>query len=338
VGPCLVIAPWNFPLAIPARGLAPALAAGCPAVLRASDRAPLAALALGRVLVEAGLPAGVANLVVSSRPEATDALLTDRRLRKLTVTGSSDLGRRLAARAAGGIARVGAELGGQAPFLVCADAGLEEVLAAAVLAKCRNAGQACTAANRFLVHRSLAGEFTRRLAERLGALRIGRGTEAGAQLGPIISPAQRERLAGLVADAVARGARVVLPGGPLPGPGWFFAPVVLAEVPEGARMHREEIFGPVAVVEAFADEEEALARANASEHGLAGYVFSADLARALDLAGRLECGMVGVNRVKLACVAAPFGGLKASGAGRAGGPEGLAEYQTTSYLAVAGVV
>jgi succinate-semialdehyde dehydrogenase/glutarate-semialdehyde dehydrogenase len=337
LGPCLIITPWNFPLAIPARGLAPALAAGCPVVLRASDRAPLAALALARVLSEAGVPAGVLNVVVSSRPGATDGLLSDRRLRKLTMTGSSAMGRQLAARAAAGVARVGAELGGQAPFLVCADADLEDALAAGVLVKCRNAGQACTAANRFFVHESLAGEFAGRLAERLGALRLGRGTEEGVQMGPLINEAQRERLDALVSDAVAWGARVVLAGGPLPGPGCFFAPVVLSEVPAGARILDEEIFGPVAVVEVFADQEQALARANAAEHGLAGYVFGADLARALDLAGRLECGMVGVNRVELGCAAAPFGGVKASGAGRAGGPEGLAEYQSTSYLAVAGV-
>jgi succinate-semialdehyde dehydrogenase / glutarate-semialdehyde dehydrogenase len=337
VGPCLVITPWNFPLAIPARAVAPALAAGCTVVLRASDRAPLGGLVLARLLIEAGLPSGVLNLIVSSRPDLTDGLLGDPRLRKLTFTGSTTLGRQLGAQAGRALLRMGAELGGQAPFLVFPDADLDQAVAAAIMSKSRNAGQACTAANRFLVHEAVAPEFTRRLVEGLGRLQLGRGDAPGVEMGPVISDAQRERLAELVEDAVSRGAKLALRGGPLPGPGHFFAPVVLTNVPEGARILDQEIFGPVAVVETFRDEAEAVRRANSSEHGLAAYLWTRDLGRGMRLAGSLDCGMVGINRAKLGCAAAPFGGLKASGHGRAGGPEGIDEYLVTSYTAVAGL-
>jgi succinate-semialdehyde dehydrogenase/glutarate-semialdehyde dehydrogenase len=335
IGPCLIVTPWNFPLTIPARGVAPALAAGCTVVLRASDRAPLAALALARLLAEAGLPPGALNVVTSSRPDATDGLLADPRLRKLTFTGSAPVGRHLARLAADGVARVGVELGGRAPFIVFDDANLDSAVSEGARAKCRNAGQACTAANQFLVHRDVLNAFTVRLAARLAALRIGPGTAAGSDLGPVITAAQQDRLGALVDDAVRRGARVVLPGGAMPGRGHFFAPVVLRDVPEGAAVLDEEIFGPVAVVRGFAEEDEALRMANAGDLGLAAYVWTGDLARALRVAGGLECGMVGVNATKLSAAAAPFGGRKGSGHARAGGPEGLAEYLATSYLAVA---
>jgi succinate-semialdehyde dehydrogenase/glutarate-semialdehyde dehydrogenase len=337
VGPCLVITPWNFPLAIPARAIAPALAAGCPVVLRVSDRAPLAGLALARLLCEAGLPSGVLGVLVGSAGDATDGLLDDPRLRKVTFTGSTSLGRRLAEKAGAALVRMGSELGGQAPFLVLDDADLDAAVAAGVASKSRNAGQACTAVNRFLVHEDVASDFVRMLAEGLAGLPLGGGALSETAMGPVISEAQSHRLQALVDDAVERGARVVLAGGALPGRGHFFAPVVLTDVPAGSRVLGEEIFGPIAVVETFSDDNEVVRRSNALEHGLAAYVWTRDLARGMRVAGDLDCGMVGVNRARLACAAAPFGGMKASGQGRAGGPEGLDEYLVTAYTAVEGL-
>jgi succinate-semialdehyde dehydrogenase/glutarate-semialdehyde dehydrogenase len=335
VGPALVVTPWNFPLLIPVRGLAPALAAGCTAVLRPSRLTPLSALALARVLLEAGLPPGVLGVVVASADGATDPLLADPRLRKLTFTGSTAVGRGLLARAAEQFVRVTAELGGQAPFVVFADADLDAAVEGALQAKMRNGGAACTAANRFLVQRDVAEEFTARLSDRVGGVRLGRGTEPGVDLGPMIGGAQRDRLAALVDDAVARGARVALDGGPVAGPGHFLRPVVLADVPDAARASREEVFGPVAAIRTFGTEAEALRVANASSHGLAGYVYTRDLDRGLRVADALEVGMVGLNQGRVSSVAAPFGGLRHSGLGRSGGDEGLAEYLETSYLAIA---
>jgi succinate-semialdehyde dehydrogenase/glutarate-semialdehyde dehydrogenase len=329
VGACLVITPWNFPLAVPARGVAAALAAGCTVVLRPSSLTPLSALALARVLGDAGLPTGVLNVIVSSQDDATDGLLTDPRLRKLTFTGSEAVGRHLLERAASGVLRTSVELGGCAPFIVFADADLDAAVEGAVQAKMRNGGAACTAANRFYVERSIAAEFTERLAARLRAFRLGRGTRRGATLGPMIGERQRRRLADLVADAVRRGARVVLDGGPLPGPGFFFRPVVLADVPEEARLMQEEAFGPVAPVRAFDSEDEVLRDANDRAQGLAAYLYTRDLERAMRVAGRLEAGMVAVNRSRVSSAAAPFGGVKHSGHGCSGGPEGIAEYLVT---------
>ena len=334
VGPCLVVAPWNFPLAVPARGIAPALAAGCTVVLRPSALTPLSGLALARVLMEAGLPEGVLSVVASSRDDATDALLSDRRLRKLTFTGSAPVGRRLAALAADGGVRTAMELGGCAPFVVLDDADLDLAVEAAVQAKARNGGAACTAANRFYVARPIAREFTRRLAARMAGLRMGRGTAAGTGLGPMIAERHVERLEGLVEDAVARGARTALPGGRVAGPGHFFAPVVLADVPRDARVMREEIFGPIAPVRAFDREEEAVEMANDSAHGLAAYVCGRDLGRALRVAGAIDAGMTAVNAGRVSDAALPFGGVHASGTGRAGGREGIDEYLDTRYVLV----
>jgi succinate-semialdehyde dehydrogenase/glutarate-semialdehyde dehydrogenase len=334
VGPTLVVTPWNFPLAVPARGVGPALAAGCTVILRPGRLAPLSALALARILTEAGLPDGVLNVVVSSTDDATDALLADPRLRKLTFTGSCEVGRHLLVRSASHLLRTSLELGGCAPFVVFADADLDAAVDGAVAAKMRNGAQACTAANRFYVQRPVADEFTRALAERMSALRIGRGTDPDTDLGPMIGPAQRRRVAEMVDDAVARGARTVLRGGPLQGPGWFFAPVVLADVPDEARVMREEIFGPVAPVRAFEAEDEAVSLANGPMLGLAAYLYTRDLDRALRVGGRLRAGMVAVNRGRVSNVAAPFGGVGHSGSGRSGGPEGIDEYLDTKYLAV----
>ncbi len=332
VGPCLIISPWNFPLAVPARGVGPALAAGCAVVLRPSSLTPLSALALGRIMVEAGLPPGALNIVVSSEDGATDPLLADGRVRKLTFTGSEAVGRHLIERAAEQVVRVSAELGGCAPFLVFADADMDEAVEGALAAKMRNGGAACTAANRFYVERPAYAEFTRRLAARVAGVRLGRGTRAGVGLGPMISARQVARLAELVDDAVTRGARVVLSGGPVPGAGHFFAPVVLADVPPDARVMREEIFGPIVAIAPFEGDDEAVARANAHESGLAAYVFTSDLERAMRVAGAIRAGMVGVNRGRVSCVAAPFGGVGHSGFGHSGGPEGIEEYLVTRYL------
>jgi succinate-semialdehyde dehydrogenase/glutarate-semialdehyde dehydrogenase len=332
VGPCLVVSPWNFPLAVPARGVGAALAAGCAVVLRPSSLTPLSALALGRIMVEAGLPAGALNIVVSSEDGATDPLLADGRLAKLTFTGSEAVGRHLIERSAEQVVRVSAELGGCAPLLVFADADMDEAVEGALAAKMRNGGAACTAANRFYVERPVYAEFTRRLAARVAGVRLGRGTRAGVGLGPMISAGQVARLAALVDDAVARGARVVLPGGPVPGAGHFFAPVVLADVPADARVMRGEIFGPIVAIAPFDGDDEALARANDHESGLAAYVFTSDLERAMRVGGSIKAGMIGVNRGRVSCVAAPFGGVGHSGFGHSGGPEGIDEYLTTRYL------
>ncbi|MGD9572857.1 MAG: NAD-dependent succinate-semialdehyde dehydrogenase [Thermoleophilia bacterium] len=334
VGPCLVITPWNFPLAVPARSLAAALAAGCTVVHRPSSLTPLSSLALARILVEAGLPAGVLNVVVSSVDDVTDALISDGRVRKLSFTGSEAVGRHLIGRSAEQIVRVSAELGGCAPFILFADADLEDALDGAVSAKMRNGGAACTAANRFYVQRCVADEFARRLAARIARVRLGRGTRPGVGLGPMIGARQVERLADLVADATERGARTVLAGGPVPGDGHFFAPVVLCDVPDDARVMREEIFGPVVAIRAFDDEDEALALANACDAGLAADVYTRDLDRAMRLTAAIDAGMVAVNRGRVSCVAAPFGGVKHSGFGQSGGAEGIDEYLVTRYATV----
>jgi succinate-semialdehyde dehydrogenase/glutarate-semialdehyde dehydrogenase len=332
VGPCLIITPWNFPLAVPARGVGPALAAGCTVVLRPSSLTPLSALALGRILVEAGLPAGVLNIVVSSEDGATDPLLADGRVRKLTFTGSEVVGRHLIERSATQVLRVSAELGGCAPFLVFADANLDAAVEGAVAAKMRNGGAACTAANRFYVQQSVYAEFVHRLAERIGQVRIGPGTRAGVGCGPIISERQVARLAALVEDGIERGARVVVAGGPVPGDGHFFAPVVLADVPHDARVMKEEIFGPIVAIAPFGGEDEALALANDCDAGLAAYLFTTDLERAMRLGGSIQAGMIGINRGRVSCVAAPFGGVGHSGFGHSGGAEGIEEYLVTRYL------
>jgi succinate-semialdehyde dehydrogenase/glutarate-semialdehyde dehydrogenase len=335
VGPCLLITPWNFPMAMAARKIAPALAAGCTVVLKPAHQTPLSALALSAVLEEVGLPAGVLNVVTTTAPgEVVEPLLRRPEIRKLSFTGSTATGRRLMAAAAENLLRISLELGGNAPFLVFDDADLDEAVEGAMVAKLRNGGQACTAANRFLVAEPVAEEFTARLADRMGRVTIGPGTEPGVALGPLIEERARAKVTALVADAVDAGAKALVGGRPADGPGWFFPPTVLTAVPAGAAVLHDEIFGPVAPITSFRSEDEAVAAANATSYGLVSYLYTNDLRRALRVAERLETGMVGLNQGLVSNAAAPFGGVKHSGFGREGGPDGIAEYLETQYLAV----
>ncbi len=335
VGPCLMITPWNFPLAMGTRKIGPAVAAGCTMVVKPAGLTPLTMMALADILTEAGLPPGVLNLVGTSDTGAVmEPLIRDPRLRKLTFTGSTPVGRKLVEQSAEGLLRVSMELGGNAPFVVFDDADLDAAVKGAMLAKMRNIGEACTAANRFIVHESVADEFSRRLAERMGALVVGRGTEDGVDVGPLVEAKQRDKVADIVDDAVERGAEVAVGGSPGEGAGYFYAPTVLTDVPVEARMFREEIFGPVAPVFTFADDEDGVAMANDTEFGLVSYVFTADLSRALTVCEQLETGMVGLNQGVVSNPAAPFGGVKASGFGREGGAEGIEEYLETKYVGI----
>jgi succinate-semialdehyde dehydrogenase/glutarate-semialdehyde dehydrogenase len=338
VGPCVFVTPWNFPTAMGTRKIAPAIAAGCTMVVKPAKQTPLSMLALAKILEQAGLPGGVLNVITAkSAGSVIEPLLKDPRTRKLSFTGSTEVGRSLIEQSAEQVLRVSMELGGNAPFLVFEDADLDAAVEGALLAKMRNVGEACTAANRFHVHESLAGEFARRMAERMGALKVGRGTEQGVDVGPLIDESQREKVTELVGDAVDRGARVLTGGGQLSGPaypGYFFEPTVLAEVSDDARLLSEEIFGPVAPVAAFSSDEQALTAANRTEYGLVAYVYTRDLDRAFRVCEGLESGMVGLNQGVVSNPAAPFGGVKQSGFGREGGFEGIGEYLETKYVAL----
>jgi succinate-semialdehyde dehydrogenase/glutarate-semialdehyde dehydrogenase len=292
-------------------------------------------LAFAAIMTEAGLPPGVLNILTTSQAgKVTDPLFDDPRLRKVSFTGSTEIGRRIAARAMDRVLRVSMELGGNAPFLVFEDADLDAAVEGAMLAKLRNVGEACTAANRFHVAAPLADEFASRLAERMKALRLGRGTEPDTDLGPLIDQTQREKVHELVADAVGRGAKTLTGGGPLDGPGYFYRPTVLTDVPSDSRLLSEEVFGPVAPIVSFDSEDEAVEAANKTEYGLVAYLFTRDLARALRVSERLETGMVGLNQGLVSNAAAPFGGIKQSGFGREGGYEGINEYLSTKYVAL----
>jgi succinate-semialdehyde dehydrogenase/glutarate-semialdehyde dehydrogenase len=335
VGPCVFITPWNFPLAMGTRKLGPAIAAGCTMVVKPAKLTPLSMLMLAKILEEAGLPAGVLNVVTARSSGAVmQPVITDPRTRKLSFTGSTEVGRTLMAQAAEQILRVSMELGGNAPFVVFEDADLDDALNGAMVAKMRNIGEACTAANRFHVAQPVAAEFADRLAQRMGALKIGRGTEDGVEVGPLIDEDQLAKVAELVEDAVSKGARVLCGGERLDGPGHFYKPTVLADVPDDARLLKEEIFGPVAPIRAFASEEEAVAAANDTEFGLVAYLYTADLKRALRVSERIETGMVGLNQGLVSNAGAPFGGVKHSGIGREGGPEGIEEYLEIKYVAM----
>ncbi|MFG6279853.1 NAD-dependent succinate-semialdehyde dehydrogenase [Microbacterium sp. 5K110] len=336
VGPCLFITPWNFPLAMATRKIAPAIAAGCTMVLKPAALTPLTALLLTEVLREAGLPDGVLNVIPTTHAGAvTGPLVRDPRLRKLSFTGSTGVGQRLIADSAAQVLRVSMELGGNAPFLVFEDADLDAAVDGAVLAKMRNGGEACVAANRFLVHESVAAEFAERFSARIGAFVPARGTDPSSTVGPLVDAATRDKVASLVDGAVAQGARVAVGGAAIPGPGYFYQPTVLVDVPADADILREEIFGPVAPILTFGDEEEAIRLANDTEFGLVCFAYTRDLDRGLRLAERLETGMLGLNAGVVSNPAAPFGGVKQSGLGREGGAEGIHEYLETVYVGIA---
>jgi succinate-semialdehyde dehydrogenase / glutarate-semialdehyde dehydrogenase len=335
VGPCVLITPWNFPMAMGTRKIGPAVAAGCTMVIKPAALTPLSMLALGGILAEAGLPAGVCNIVTTRRSgPVMEPLIKDGRTRKLSFTGSTEVGRRLLAQAADNVLRVSMELGGNAPFLIFDDADLDAAVEGAMIAKMRNIGEACTAANRFHVAEPVAGAFADKLAERMGAMRVGRGTEDGVQVGPLINKDAVDKVSELVGDALDKGARAVVGARPGDGRGYFYQPTVLADVPADARVLKEEIFGPVAPVAAFDAEEAAVAAANDTEFGLVAYVYTRDLQRAFRVVEGLETGMVGLNQGLVSNPAAPFGGVKQSGIGREGGHEGIAEYLETKYVAM----
>ena len=336
VGPCLFITPWNFPLAMGTRKIGPAIAAGCTMVVKPAKQTPLSMLALGKIFEEAGLPPGVLNIVTTSRSGAvTDPLFDDPRLRKLSFTGSTEIGRMLAKRAMDQLLRVSMELGGNAALVVFEDADLELAIDQTMLAKLRNMGEACTSANRLYVQAGVVDEFSRRLAARMEQLRLGRGTDPDTDIGPLIDATQRDKVHELVTDAVHRGATVLTGGGPLEGPGYFYRPTVLTHVADHSRVLAEEIFGPVAPIVSFETEDEAVAKANDSEYGLMGYVFTSNLDRALRVAEALDTGMVGLNQGVPSNPAAPFGGVKQSGFGREGGAEGIDEFLSLKYVGIA---
>jgi succinate-semialdehyde dehydrogenase/glutarate-semialdehyde dehydrogenase len=335
VGPALLITPWNFPLAMATRKIGPAIAAGCTSILKPANLTPLTSLLFTKVLEEVGLPAGVLNVIqTSSAGSVTGPIIKDSRLRKLSFTGSTPVGQRLIADAAHQVLKVSMELGGNAPFIVFEDADLDKAIEGAMLAKLRNMGEACTAANRFLVHESVADEFAKRLTEKMSKLKVARGLEDGANIGPLIEEKARQGVHALVEDAKQKGAKVLL-GGEIPsGEGYFYPPTVLVNVPETCDVLSNEIFGPVAPICTFKTEDEAIKMANNTEYGLVAYAFTKDLNRGLRLAERLEVGMFGLNTGLVSNPAGPFGGVKQSGLGREGSQEGIEEYLETVYVGI----
>ena len=336
VGPVLMITPWNFPLAMGTRKIGPAIAAGCTMVVKPAQQTPLTMLALADLLKEVGVPDGVVNVVSThSTAEVMEPIIGDDRLRKLTFTGSTPVGKMLVKQSADQLLRVSMELGGNAPFLVFADADLDKAVEGAMLAKMRNMGEACTAANRFLVHESVTDDFAAKFAERMAAEVVGRGTEEGVTVGPLIDAKQRDKVAELVVDATSRGASVVTGGSTTGDKGYFFEPTVLTDVAPDADLFREEIFGPVAPITTFSEDEKAVQMANDTEYGLVAYAFTTDLGRMIRVSEGLEFGMVDINQGIVSNPAAPFGGVKQSGFGREGGPEGIEEYLSVKYVGIA---
>jgi succinate-semialdehyde dehydrogenase/glutarate-semialdehyde dehydrogenase len=336
VGPTLMITPWNFPLAMGTRKIGPAIAAGCTMVVKPASQTPLTMLALAELLRECGLPDGVLNVITTTRTgDVIEPVIRDPRLRKLTFTGSTAVGRSLVEQSAEQLLRVSMELGGNAPFIVFEDADLDRAVEGAMLAKMRNIGEACTAANRFYVHESVVEEFSAKLATRMGGLTLGKGTKKGVDVGPLIDGKARDGVAELVEHARSQGATIVTGGNAVPGRGYFYEPTVITGVRKDARMMREEIFGPVAPIASFRTEKEAIDLANGTEYGLASYVFTNDLGRVIRVSEALEYGMIGINQGIISNPAAPFGGVKASGFGREGGFEGIEEYLETTYVGIA---
>jgi succinate-semialdehyde dehydrogenase/glutarate-semialdehyde dehydrogenase len=335
VGPCLMVTPWNFPLAMGTRKIGPAIAAGCTMVVKPAGQTPLSMLALAQILQQSGLPAGVLNVfTASSSSTTTGPLIADSRLRKMSFTGSTEVGRTLMGQASETLLRLSMELGGNAPFLVFDDADVDAAVEGAMLAKMRNIGEACTAANRFHVSGKVADEFTEKLAAKMQKLTMGRGVDDGVDVGPLIDDTQRGKVSDLVKDAIGKGATAVVGGHSRDGAGYFYEPTVLSGVPQDAELRQEEVFGPVAPVFGFSDEDEAVAAANDTEYGLVAYVFTRDLKRALRVCERLETGMIGLNQGVVSNAQAPFGGVKQSGFGREGGYEGIEEYLATKYVAI----
>ena len=336
VGPCYAITPWNFPMAMGTRKIGPAVAAGCTMVIKPAKQTPLSMFALAGILDEVGLPKGVFNVITSSSSSAVSKpIISDPRLRKLTFTGSTEVGRTLIEQSAAGVLKLSMELGGNAPFLVFADADIDAAVEGAVIAKMRNGGEACTAANRFHVADEVASEFAAKLAAKLGEMKVGRGTEEGVKVGPLIDATQRDKVAELVEDATSKGAEALLGGSRRDGAGYFYDPTVLTDVTADARLLTEEIFGPVAPVIGFDSEDAAIKAANDTEYGLVAYVYTSDLKRAFRVCEALETGMIGLNQGIVSNAAAPFGGVKASGLGREGGLEGIDEFLETKYIAMA---
>ena len=335
IGVCVLITPWNFPAAMATRKLAPALAAGCTAVLKPATLTPLTSLAIAQLMVDAGVPAGVVNVVTTSKTsDVMTPILADPRVRKLSFTGSTGVGRHLLRQAADNVLKCSMELGGNAPFVVFEDADLDKAIDGVMVAKMRNGGQACTAANRIYVQRGIQAEFASRLAARMAALTVGPGTDPSTEVGPLVDEASVLKVDSLVRDALDQGARLLTGGQQPEGAGYYYPPTVVTNVPLHARMVSEEIFGPVASVIGFDTEEEAIAAANDSEYGLAAYVFTEDLRRGLRVSERIESGMVALNRGLVSDPAAPFGGVKQSGLGREGAHQGLLDFTETKYIAV----
>ncbi|WP_107767481.1 NAD-dependent succinate-semialdehyde dehydrogenase [Nocardioides terrigena] len=335
VGIAVLVTPWNFPAAMATRKIGPALAAGCTVILKPASDTPLTALLMAKILSDAGVPEGVVSVLPARRSGAVvSAMVHDPRVRKLSFTGSTEVGRVLLKEAADQVVNCSMELGGNAPFLVFEDADMDAAIDGAMIAKMRNAGEACTAANRFYVHADVAEDFSRRLAERMKALTVGPGTHDDTQVGPLVNEESAAKVDELVRGAVSAGARVVLGGDRPDREGFYYSPTVLIDVPRGADILGEEIFGPVAPVLTFTDEDDAIAMANDTEYGLVSYVYTQDLARGLRVSERLDAGMVGLNRGLVSDPAAPFGGTKQSGIGREGGHEGMLDYMESKYVAV----
>lgn len=334
VGPCILVTPWNFPLAMGTRKIGPALAAGCTVVLKPAQLTPLTSFMLTEVLIEAGVPAGVVNVVTSSSARRVVTPWMESGIaRKISFTGSTDVGKNLLKQAADNVLKTSMELGGNAPFIVCEDADLDKAVDGAMQAKMRNIGEACTSANRLIIHSSVADEFAKRMAERMSTLKVGNGLEEGVEIGPLVEEKALDKVAGLVDEAVSAGATVVTGGKRIEGDGFFYEPTVLTNIPAGVAINHEEIFGPVAPIYTFDSEDEAIEMANATEFGLSSYLYTENLEKALRLSEQIEAGMVGLNTGLVSNPAAPFGGVKESGLGREGSQFGIDEYLEIKYVA-----